>query len=139
MNYRGQMTNARLYSGLLITDATDRRWVPRYQSKLLTVQLRRRGSLRRALVNALDFNRFGIAVRSARPLNLDGFVYLELSYPDQDCDLNVVGVVHNCVRQEDQFRCGIRFRPRSSLQKHPERVEGQLLNLERLMAKADSA
>ena len=133
------MTNAKQYSGLLINDASDRRRVPRYSSELLTVQLRRRGSLRQLLAATLDFNRFGVAVLSARPLNLDGFIYLELSYPEQDRNLSVVGVVHNCVRQQNQFRCGIRFRPQSSLQKHPERVEPELLALERLIAQEESA
>lgn len=139
MAYCGLMTNAKQYSGLLIGDVSDRRGVPRYQSEALTVQLRRRGSLRRVIAETLDFNRFGVAVLAARPLSLDGVIYVEMSYPEQDRSLSVVGVVHNCVKQGDQFRCGIRFRPQSSLQQHPDRIEPELLALERLMAQTESA
>jgi hypothetical protein len=134
------MTNAKQYPGLLIdNDPADRRCAARFPSELLTVQLRRRGSLRRVTGKTLDFNRFGVAVLATKPMILDVLIYIELSYPSQDSDLSVVGVVHNCVRQGDLFRCGIRFRPQSSLQKYPTRIEPDLLALEHLVANTESA
>ena len=132
------MTSTKQYSGLLIEDHADRRWLPRFSGDPLTVALRTRGSFRRLTAQTLDFNRYGVALLATRPLSLDRPVFLELSHPQMATALSVVGVVHNCVRQNDRFRCGIRFRLHSSLQKRVEQAERGLLDFERLLS-GDSA
>ena len=43
---------------------------------------------------------------------------------------NIIGVVHNCIAQQDGFRCGIQFRTRSELQFDKDLVENVLFDLE---------
>jgi hypothetical protein len=107
----------------------DRRRKPRFDGSRIAVALRPRGRLGAIPAQALDFNRHGIAVHTATPLEKDRQVYLSLRCEDVRLD-NLVGVVHNCVRQGNQYRCGIRFRPGSDLQQDKRLVEAVLAGLE---------
>lgn len=100
----------------------ERRREPRLQGEGLTVTLRPRGRLTALPADAVDFNRHGIAVRTDQPLGKDRTVYLTLRCGDIRLD-HLVGVVHNCVRQGQRFRSGIRFRPSSGLQRDRIRVQ----------------
>ncbi|MGE0622546.1 MAG: PilZ domain-containing protein [Pseudomonadales bacterium] len=111
----------------------DRRSEPRYRGLRLCAQLRLKGQLSRSAVEVLDFNRYGLAVRSERPLPKDQIVFLSLDDGEQVLD-RVIGIVHNCLVQEGGYRCGIRFRTQSSLQFDRELVEMRLRSLERALA-----
>lgn len=111
----------------------DRRAWPRLDASPLTASLRVRGGLIHRRVVALDFNRYGIALRCAQPLERDRRVYLTLCCAEVQVQ-NVVGVVHNCLALGGAFRCGIRFRPGSALQLDRLRVEDQLARLEQALA-----
>lgn len=115
--------------------AEDRRQGPRFGAAGLDVALRRRGRFGAIAARALDFNRHGIAVSTTQPISKDRPVYLSLRC-GAVCVDNVVGVVHNCVRQGNRFRCGIRFRLGSALQRDRRKVEALLQHLESV-AEAD--
>jgi hypothetical protein len=108
---------------------TDRRRSERFDADGITVSLRPRGSLTAQSARAVDFNRHGIAVHTEQPLPKDRPVYLSLRCGELRLD-NLVGVVHNCVRQGARFRSGIRFRPSSELQRDRRQVERLLESLE---------
>ncbi len=107
----------------------DRRSAPRTSAARLTVVLRPRGRLSTLPARALDFNRHGMAVHTAMPLAKDRVVYLSLSHGEVRLD-NLVGVVHNCVRQGEHFRSGILFRTASGLQHDRALVKELLRRLE---------
>lgn len=100
----------------------ERRQAPRLQAEGLAVTLRPRGRLGALAADAVDFNRYGIAVHTDQPLAKDRTVYLSLRCGDVRLD-HLVGVVHNCVRQGRRYRSGIRFRPSSELQHDRARVQ----------------
>lgn len=100
------------------------------------VTLRARGRLVGITAQAIDFNRYGIAVHTDSPLDKDRVVYLNLQCGDLRLE-NLVGVVHNCVRQGSIFRSGIRFRTASELQHDKPHVEAVLSALERMMNSGD--
>lgn len=108
---------------------SDRRRSPRIDGARLAVSLRPRGRLNSLQAEAVDFSRHGIAVRTAVALDKDRTVYLSLCCDGMRLD-NLVGVVHNCVRQGGGYRCGIRFRPTSELQHDRVEVEALLACLE---------
>lgn len=108
---------------------SDRRTFPRFNGRDLEVGLRPRGRLSRIPVTVLDFNRFGIAVLLAEPLQKEKQIFLTLKCGELHLD-NVIGVVHNCIAQRDGYRCGIQFRTRSDLQFDKDQVETALLLLE---------
>ena len=107
----------------------DRRGTPRLDGTLIAVTLRPRGRLGTVTAQAVDFNRYGIAVHTESPLDKDRVVYLNLQCGDVRLE-NLVGVVHNCVRRGSIFRSGIRFRPSSELQHDKPLVEALLPALE---------
>jgi len=111
----------------------DRRSEPRYHGSGLCAQLRLKGQLGWSSVEVLDFNRYGLAVRSDRPLPKDQIVFLSLDDGEQALE-RVIGVVHNCLILDVGYRCGIRFRTQSSLQFDREIVEKRLRALERALA-----
>ena len=47
---------------------------------------------------------------------------------------NLVGVVHNSLRHQDGYRCGIRFRTQSNAQFDRQAVERQLIEIEGMIA-----
>ena len=108
---------------------SDRRTLPRFTGDELQVALRQRGRLSRTAASVLDFNRFGIAVLIREPLPKEKQIFLSLRYREVYLD-NVIGVVHNCIAQQDGFRCGIQFRTRSELQFDKDLVENALFDLE---------
>ena len=108
---------------------SERRTLPRFAGQHLKVGLRQRGRLTRTPATVLDFNRFGIAVLIREPLAKEKQVFLTLRCGDLHLD-NVIGVVHNCIVQEDGYRCGIQFRTRSDLQFDKDLVENALMHLE---------
>jgi hypothetical protein len=107
----------------------DRRRSPRFDGTQIDVVLRPRGRLGVIAAQAVDFNRHGIAVHTGSALVKDRLVYLSLRFGSVRVD-NLVGVVHNCVRQGNRFRCGIRFRLSSELQRDRQQVEAVLACLE---------
>ena len=112
-----------------IAPQTDRRTFPRFSGDSLEVALRRRGRIGHLGAKVIDFNRFGIAVLTARPLPKDQEVFITLHCGDARIE-NVVGVVHTCFSWVDVFRCGIQFRTTSRLQFDKEQVEAALLRME---------
>ena len=108
---------------------SDRRTLPRLIGRGLAVSLRQRGRLGRTSVTVLDFNRFGIAVLVAEPLDKEKQIFLSLKCGDVRLD-NVIGVVHNCIAHDNGYRCGIQFRTRSDLQFDKDQVERALLVIE---------
>ncbi|MFU8817763.1 MAG: hypothetical protein ACNA7W_20650, partial [Pseudomonadales bacterium] len=109
------------------TGFADRRRQPRFEAAGLDVRLRSKGSLAAIPARPLDFNRFGVAVQTGHPLAKDRTVYLSLRCDGLQVD-GLVGVVHNCLRQGEYFRSGIRFRLASNLQRDRQQIE-QLLGL----------
>ena len=107
----------------------ERRALPRYRPVDLNVELRLSGRLARVAVEAVDFNRFGIAILVDAPIAKDKKIFLSLKH-DQLVLENVVGVVHNCIAKDGRFRCGIQFRTRSEMQFDQDWVERVLLDLE---------
>ncbi len=112
--------------------AGDRRKTRRVDGSRIEVALRPRGRLGALPAMAVDFSRYGIAVHIDQPLPKDRPVYLSLRCDELRVD-NLVGIVHNCVRQGQRFRCGIRFRPSSELQQDRVEVELALERLERTL------
>lgn len=108
---------------------TDRRQFLRLEAAGMNVSLRPRGRLGAMPAEAVDFNRYGIAVRTAQPITRDQPVYLNLDYGEIRVD-QLVGIVHNCVRQGDRYRIGIRFRLSSQLQRDRPLTERCLSCLE---------
>lgn len=116
----------------------ERRQGPRLQGDGLAVTLRPRGRLGALSADAVDFNRHGIAVHTNQPLAKDRTVYLTLRFGEVRLD-HLVGVVHNCVRQGQRYRSGIRFRPSSQLQRDRARVLDLLGRLESSMMVSEPA
>lgn len=111
----------------------ERRQELRLHGEGLSVTLRPRGRLSALAADAVDFNRHGIAVHTDQPLSKDRTVYLTLRCGNVRLD-QLVGVVHNCVRQGRRYRSGIRFRPSSELQRDRVRVQELLGWLESSLA-----
>lgn len=107
----------------------ERRNVPRFNGHDLKVSVRQRGRIARTHSTAVDFNRFGVAVLTRDPLEKSKPVFLTLECRGVKLE-NVVGVVHNCIAQGDEYRCGIQFRTQSTLQFDRNLVEQTLLQLE---------
>jgi len=107
----------------------DRRRNPRLDGADIAVALRPRGRLGDIAAQAVDFNRHGIAVFTDQSLAKDRTIYVSLRCGEHRLD-NLVGVVHNCVRQGGHYRSGIRFRPSSELQRDRMQVEEVLSCLE---------
>lgn len=107
----------------------DRRRIPRLDGAAITVTLRPRGKLGVIRAEAVDFNRYGTAVHTDVPLTKDQTVFLSLSFGELQLD-NLVGVVHNCVRQRGRFRSGILFRLSSPLQHDKGEAQETLARLE---------
>ena len=106
----------------------DRRTLPRFTGDM-KVSLRQRGRIARTPSTVVDFNRFGIALLTHDPLEKSKPIFLTLECNGVQLD-NVVGVVHNCIAQGDDYRCGIQFRTRSTLQFDKNLVERTLQQLE---------
>lgn len=112
------------------------------------MSLRQRGQLARCRARVIDFNRFGMAVLTERPLDKDRRLFISLRWEEIRLD-NVVGVVHNCIPHGPAsdgavpdagatpggYRCGIRFRTRSELQLDQHQVEIGLMRLELALAR----
>lgn len=113
----------------------ERRTLPRFTGNM-KVSLRQRGRIARIHSTVVDFNRFGIALLTRDPLEKSKPVFLTLECGGVQLD-NVVGVVHNCITQEDGYRCGIQFRTRSTLQFDKNLVEHTLHQLELALAERD--
>ena len=117
----------------------ERRTLQRLSTGEIGASLRLRGRLSSTSVNVVDFNRYGMAILFDQPLPKDKVIYLSLRYANLCLD-NVIGVIHNCMRHDDLYRCGIRFRTQSTLQFDKRQVEQDLLLLEKsLVNAADSA
>jgi len=116
----------------------DRRRSSRVDGTGIAVALRPRGRLGAIAADAVDFNRHGIAVRTAMPLTKERLVFVNLRWGDLRLD-NLVGVVHNCVRQGNMYRTGIRFRPSSELQRDRQLVEVALSGLEAALRSSQEA
>ena len=95
------------------------------------MEIRLQGRLARLPAEALDFNRYGIAVLTEIPLKLHKAVYLTLRWGELRLD-NLAGVVHNCCKHNQRFRCGIRFRVHAVLQTDRPVVEAMLTSMEAL-------
>jgi hypothetical protein len=112
------------------TDPTfERRSQPRFLASHLSAQLRLKGQFSRVAIDVLDFNRHGLAIRFDRPLPKDQLVYLTLEFGDVILE-RVIGIVHNCLAQQQGYRCGILFRTQSILQFDREQVEASLSQIE---------
>jgi hypothetical protein len=111
----------------------ERRRLARWASRNLTVWVRPKGRLRRRQAHAVDFNRYGLALLSRLPLRIDQTVLVRLHHPQLKMNSNVVGVVHNCVRHDDGYRCGIRFRVTSRQQRQGGHIETALVQLEAVL------
>lgn len=98
--------------------------------------VRARGHFSRKPARLLDFNRFGAALKTEQPLAKDKQLFITLKHPEVILP-GVVGVVHNCIRENDGYRCGIQFRTRSDLQLDKDRIESALARLERLLGADD--
>lgn len=109
----------------------DRRQTPRSPAAALSVTLRPKGRIGSMTAEAVDFNRYGIAVRAAQALTLEQPVFLNLACEDVRVD-QIVGIVHNCLRLGEAYRIGIRFRLNSPLQRDRPLIERQLSCLEAL-------
>lgn len=116
----------------------DRRRTPRASAAHISVSVRPRGRLTTLGAEAADFNRYGIAVYTEHPLEREQCVFLTLACGDVRVS-HLVGVVHNCVRQGDRFRCGIRFRLSSELQRDRSLTERHLSRLEAATADVSGA
>ncbi|MEM9620401.1 MAG: PilZ domain-containing protein [Pseudomonadota bacterium] len=107
----------------------ERRSKPRIPTESLVVSVRRKGRINRLVGLAINFNRYGVAIVLDQPLNKDSTVYLALSHGDTHVD-ELIGVVHNCISQDQGYRCGIQFRTQSPMQFDREMVESRLRQLE---------
>jgi hypothetical protein len=125
LSYAVDMSHSK---GKASSDA-DRRTSNRYTSGDIKVSLRPRGHFQNVEAEVVDFNRYGIAIVTEQPLPMDRFVFITMQCGDIRAE-KVVGVVHNSMRHDNGFRCGIRFRPQSKLQQDPEEVEGKLTAME---------
>lgn len=114
----------------------DRRQTTRHSAAHISVAVRPRGRLTTLGAEAVDFNRYGIAVYTDQPLDREQCVFLTLACGDVRVS-QLVGIVHNCVRQGDRFRCGIRFRLSSGLQRDRSMAERRLSLLETVSVAAD--
>lgn len=110
----------------------DRRSRPRVDGTSIDVALRPRGRLGAIAAHAVDFNRYGTAVHTQAPLPKDQVVYLTLRCGEVRVE-NVVGVVHNCVRQSGRYRSGILFRLSSDLQQDKQETRALLARLETML------
>jgi hypothetical protein len=108
---------------------SDRRQLPRTPGLALAVSLRPRGRLGSLTVQALDFNRYGIAVLCGQALMREHTVFLSVACDQLRVD-QLVGIVHNCVHQGERYRIGIRFRLNSQLQRDRSLTERLLSCLE---------
>lgn len=124
----------------MTTGHPNRRRTLRLDGARLAVAVRPRGRLGAISAQAVDFNRHGIAVHTEQPLAKDRTLFLSLCCGELRLD-NLVGVVHNCVRQGDGYRSGIRFRLASELQRDRLEVEAILAGLENelMLAREESA
>jgi hypothetical protein len=107
----------------------ERRIHPRFDGREMRATVRQRGRIARSESTVVDFNRFGIALLTRRRLPKNKPIFLNLECHGIRLD-NVVGVVHNCIDQAGEYRCGIQFRTRSELQLDQRQVEEALLRLE---------
>lgn len=114
----------------------DRRKLVRLASSSLTIWVRPQGRLRHRQAHAVDFNRHGLALLSGRRLQIDQTVYLRLQHAKFTRTSNVVGIVHNCVRHDDAYRCGIRFRMTSRRHREDAEIEMVLEQLEAVLTEA---
>jgi len=110
----------------------DRRGHRRFPAPALGVSFRCRGSLRRVSVSAIDFNRHGLSMFTGAPLPPHQQLYLRIEHGDGP-SASVVGVVHNCVRFGDGYRCGVRFRPAPFGHHSAEETRTALARLEALL------
>lgn len=116
----------------------ERRAIPRIDGHALAVTVRQKGRLNRIQSDAVDFNRFGVAILTREPLEKHKPVFVSLHWGTLQLE-NVVGVVHNCLAHEGQYRCGIQFRTQSTLQFDRNQVEQTLQGLELSLGEAESA
>jgi hypothetical protein len=107
----------------------DRRELPRISAEQIEVELRPQGRLARFRAQAVDFNRYGIAVLTEVPLKQQKTVYVTLRCGELRVD-NLPGVVHNCCQQDQSFRSGIRFRIQAELKTDRPLLEALLTRLE---------
>ena len=107
----------------------ERRATPRFDGQELAITVRQKGRINRIASQAVDFSRFGVAVLTNEPLDKHKPVFISLRCGALRLE-NVVGVVHNCLAQDGQYRCGIQFRTQSTLQFDKTQVERTLLGLE---------
>lgn len=112
---------------------SDRRSLPRFSTVDVDVNVRLRGQLTHMQARLVDFNRYGVAILLAEPLPKDKIVFIHLACGDARLD-DVVGVVHNSLRHEDGYRCGIRFRTQSNEQFDREAAEHKLIEIEGMIA-----
>ncbi len=107
----------------------DRRELPRIRTDEIEVDVRPQGRLVRLRAQAVDFNRYGVAVLTDVPLKLQKTVYISLRCGDLRLD-NLAGVVHNCCPQEHSYRSGIQFRIHAELKTDRPQVEALLTSLD---------
>jgi len=88
----------------------------------------------RITADVLDFNRYGMSLRLARPLATNQTVDIELDFGVLHIE-GVVGVIHNCRSLRDGgYRCGIQFRTGAATQLDRNQIRSQLAGLEREVA-----
>lgn len=114
---------------VLADPKTERRELSRVNAEGFQVELRIQGRLARLQAQAVDFNRYGIAVVTESPLKERKKVYVTLRFGDLQLD-NLIGVVHNCCQHQGGFRCGIRFKTHAELQTDRALVEALLTSME---------
>ena len=112
---------------------SDRRSLPRFSTVDVEVSVRPRGQLTHMPARLVDFNRYGVALLLAESLPKDKTVFVHLECGNASLD-DVVGVVHNSLRHDDGYRCGIRFRTQSNAQFDRQAVEQKLIELEGMIA-----
>ena len=114
------------------SEHSERRSFPQFATRDVTVYVRPRGQIAQLPAELVDFNHHGVAMMLTVPLSKDKEVFLHLACGDIKLD-DVVGVVHNCVRQGDSYRCGVRFRTQSRAQFDRRLAESSLLKIEAMV------
>jgi hypothetical protein len=115
-------------------DPADRRARIRLPADEVVVTLRAGYRVGRVQARVLDFNRYGLSVRTDRPLPPDGTVDLSLALGAVHVS-GVVAVIHNCRLLDDGcYRCGLQFRTDARAQFDRNQIRAALARLENALA-----
>jgi len=84
---------------------------------------------------AIEFNRYGMAVRTSQPLPAHGSVELTLECGGTVIH-GVVAAIHNCgVLAEGGYRCGLQFRTDAPTQFDRDHIRRALANIEEMLTR----